>query len=187
MNMQLHNTPHTDAQDIFYSSGDLAQELGVGESTVRTRWFEWIAQVAPSSLLKESRGYTELARTLFHEFAEIEKRDRQQWVNEAKTRYTEEWSSVNIIEGELVPAEVGGALAAVQQNNSDLAALLATEMEEAIAFGDQLENIEADFSAAELEEMKMQGALRGVKRFKIMKQAELQTFTQLRQRGEQSE
>ena len=45
-----------------------------------------------------------------------------------------------------------------------------------------MEDVEAEFSAAELEEMKMQGALRGVKRFKIMKQAELQTFNELRQR-----
>jgi len=93
MNMQMHTDPHIaaqlahipahdahiDAPVIFYASADLAQELGVGESTVRTRWFEWIAQVAPKSTLKESRGYTELARTLFHEFAGVEKRDRAQW------------------------------------------------------------------------------------------------------------
>lgn len=64
--------------------------------------------------------------------------------------------------------------------------LIVYQLNCAIAFTGQLEDIEADFSGAELEEMKMQGALRGVKRFKIMKQAEIQTFTQLRQKGTQA-
>jgi hypothetical protein len=45
-----------------YTSQELAQELGVAESTVRTRWLPWIQKVAPVELLADGRGYTELAR-----------------------------------------------------------------------------------------------------------------------------
>lgn len=169
-----------------YTGVQIASWCGVSEATIRNRWFEWIQRVAPAAVLKEGKGYSELARSLFLEFKSIPQNKRDEWVMDAKARYSQEWGSVGIIEGELVPDEVGGALANLQQGNQDLAMQLAQEMEEAIAFSDQLDDIEADFSAAELEEMKMQGALRGVKRFKIMKQAEIQTFTQLRQKGTQS-
>ena len=165
-----------------YTGVQISEWCSVSEATVRNRWFGWLLKVAPEVLLKEGKGYSELARSLFLEFKDIPQNKRDEWVLDAKARYAQEWSSAGIIEGELVPAEVGGALATLQQGNQDLAALLAKEREEAIAFGDQMEDIEAEFSAAELEEMKMQGALRGVKRYKIMKQAELQTFNELRQR-----
>lgn len=166
-----------------YTAVQLAEWCGVGDATIRNRWFDWLLKVAPEPLLKEGKGYSELARSLFLEFKDIPQNKRNEWVTEAKARYVQEWGSAGIIEGELMPVEVGSALATLQQGNSDLATLLAQEMEEAIAFSGQLEDIEADFSAAELEEMKMQGALRGVKRFKIMKQAELKTFNELRQKG----
>ena len=186
MNMQLHTDPHMAAQSAhtaFYSSADLAQELGVGESTVRTRWFDWIAQVAPTSTLKESRGYTELARTLFHEFAGVEKRDRAQWVTEAKTRYAHEWETVGVVEGELMPESVGGALSTIQTSNSDAALALAEEMEAALNFGNQLGEVEAEFSEAELEAMRLRGARRGIMQFKVEAQAAADTYNQLRQKS----
>lgn len=182
------NVQETDAAiHAPYTAVQLSEQLGVSDATIRNRWFNWLLKVAPEPLLREGKGYSELARSLFLEFKDIPQNKRDEWVRDAKARYSQEWSSAGIIEGELVPAEVGGALATLKQGNVNLAELLAQEMDEAIAFSGQLEDIEADFSVAELEEMKIQGALRGVKRYKIMKQAEIKTFTELRQRGTQSE
>ena len=193
MNMQLHTDSHMDAQlahipaqdahTAFYSSADLAQELGVGESTVRTRWFDWIVQVAPKSTLKEARGYTELARTLFHEFAQVQKRERAQWVSEAKSRYVQEWETVGAVEGELMPESVGGALSTIQSSNSDAALALAEEMEAALSFGNQLGEVDAEFSQAEIEAMRLRGARRGIMQFKVEAQAAADTYSQLRQKS----
>ena len=65
--IQSHTSAH-------YSAQAIAQTHNVSESTVRTRWFEWLVKVAPAELLKDDRGYTELARTLFNEFAEVKLR-----------------------------------------------------------------------------------------------------------------
>jgi hypothetical protein len=46
---------------------------------------------------------------------------------------------------------------------------------------DQLNDVDADFSDAELQMFRAQGAMRGVKRFKIETQAELGTYNKLRQ------
>ncbi|NEP62801.1 MAG: hypothetical protein F6K31_38780, partial [Symploca sp. SIO2G7] len=102
--MQAHAAARYTAQEIAHSHN-------VAESTVRTRWFEWINQVAPTELLKDGGGYTELARTLFNEFAEVQLCDRKSWVTDAKARYSHEWASAGVIEGELVPEEVGSVLA----------------------------------------------------------------------------
>jgi len=48
------------------------------------------------------------------------------------------------------------------------------------AFVEQLNTAEDDFSEAELQRFKAQGALRGVKRFKVETQAELSTYNALR-------
>ena len=50
--MQAHATARYTAQEI-------AQTHNVAESTVRTRWFEWLVKVAPAELLKDDRGYSE--------------------------------------------------------------------------------------------------------------------------------
>ncbi|MEM7770798.1 MAG: hypothetical protein AAF327_09830 [Cyanobacteria bacterium P01_A01_bin.37] len=197
MNMQSHADVHTTAHlsapfaplnahvdaPSFYSSTELAEELGVSESTIRTRWFDWLTKVVPQTLLKESQGYTDLARTLFQEFSAVEKRDRQQWVMEAKARYAEEWRSLGVIEGELMPQSVGGALATIQSSNVDAAIALAEEMEAALTFGNQLGEIEEEFSHSEIEAMRLRGARRGILQFKVEAQAAADTYNQLRQKG----
>lgn len=107
----------TSGQRAPYSTVCLAQELKVSESTLRKRWFEWLLKVAPEPLLKMEGGYTELARTLFHEFSKVKQRDRKAWVTDAKARYSAEWSSAGVIDAELMPDEVGGTLALLNESN----------------------------------------------------------------------
>ena len=173
----------TVAEHAPYTSVHLGEQLGVSEATIRNRWFPWIAKVAPEPLLKDGKGYTELARSLFTELAQVpsKKAERERWVNEAKSRYAQEWASVGVIEGELMPDAVGGALALLEANNTDMNALLQAEMGNLEAFLYQVGAAEEDFSEAELRSFQLSGARRGLKRFQIETQAELDTVNALRQ------
>ena len=164
-----------------YTAQAIAQAHNVSDSTVRNRWFPWIAKVAPEPLLKEGKGYTELARSLFAEFSQIPKNERDLWVEAARSRYSHEWASVGVIDGELMPDSVGSALAVLQTNNNGLDALLKEEMGSLQAFLNQVDVAETDFSEAELESFRMAGARRGIQRFKVETQAELETLNGLRQ------
>ncbi|MDJ0704689.1 MAG: hypothetical protein QNJ46_15505 [Leptolyngbyaceae cyanobacterium MO_188.B28] len=179
--VRAHKPAHPSAQTAHYSAKQIADQLQVGESTIRTRWFEWLKKVAPEPLLKDKQGFTELARSLFAEFAQVEKGDRPQWVADAKARYAQEWGSAGVIEGELMPDQVGGALALLNRRNSSLQQSLETELADLEAFVQQVNEAEADFSQAELEAFRTSGAKRGIVRFKIETQAELEMLNTLRQ------
>jgi hypothetical protein len=186
-----HDPPHTprtpERTGAPYSAQKIAErhsDLKVKEVTIRTRWFPWLLKVAPEPLLKMKRGYTDLAMEMFDDFAQKVKRDgmkSEDWVEDAKARYAHEWSSVGVIDGELMPDEVGGALALLQTQGSSLQEQFQAEMEDLQSFVDQLNDVDADFSDAELQMFRAQGAMRGVKRFKIETQAELGTYNKLRQ------
>lgn len=171
--------PYT-AQQI----ADRYPDLGIKEVTIRTRWYEWLLKVAPEPLLKDKQGYTELAADLFDDFAQKVKRDKlrsEAWIEDAKARYSQEWGSVGILDGELMPDEVGGALALLQTQGSGLQQSFQSELADLQAFVNQINEVEDDFSEAELEMFRTKGAMRGVKRFKVETQAELEVYNQLRQ------
>ena len=180
--VQPHSSPHSAAQSAPYSAKYIADQLQVGESTIRTRWFEWLKKVAPEPLLKDKRGFTELARSLFTEFSQVPKNERDVWVEAARSRYAHEWASAGVIEGELMPDSVGGALALLEVSNASNSALLKEEMGSLENFLNQIGEVEADFSEAELQSFRMAGARRGIQRFKVETQAELETLNELRQR-----
>jgi hypothetical protein len=170
----------------FYSTQDIANrypDIGVKEVTIRTRWYEWLKRVAPEPLLKQGGSYTDLAAELFDDFSQRVKREgmnSKAWVEDAKTRYAHEWSSVGVIDGELMPEEVGNALALLQTQGSHLQTTYQQELEDLQAFVEQLNEAENDFSEAELTMFRAKGAMRGVKRFKVETQAELGTYNALR-------
>lgn len=191
--VQPHGTPNTNCTPARtggapYSTQDIADrypDIGVKEVTIRTRWFPWLTRVAPEPLLKVGGSYTDLAAELFDDFAQKVKRDgmdSKAWVEDAKQRYSHEWGSVGVIDGELMPEEVGGALALLQTQGSSLQTQLAAEMADLEAFVDQLSNVEDDFSEAELNMFRAKGAMRGVKRFKVETQAELGTYNLLKKK-----
>ncbi|MEM9485010.1 MAG: hypothetical protein AAGA83_15130 [Cyanobacteria bacterium P01_F01_bin.116] len=165
-----------------YTAQAIAQAHNVSDSTVRNRWFPWIAKVAPEPLLKEGKGYTELARSLFAEFAQVPKNERDVWVEAARSRYSHEWASAGVIEGELMPDSVGGTLALLEVSNAHNDALVKEELGNLEDFLNQIGEVEADFSDAELQSFRMAGARRGIQRFKVETQAELDTLNELRQR-----
>ncbi|HEY9881811.1 MAG TPA: hypothetical protein V6D29_25395 [Leptolyngbyaceae cyanobacterium] len=187
----LHTQPHRDRTPnrtgAPYSAQQIAQrhaDLEVKEVTVRTRWFPWLEKVAPAALLKDKKGYTELAAEMFDDFAQKVKRegmDSKEWVADAKARFSQEWGNVGVIEGELMPDEVGGALATLQTQGSGLQQAFESELADLQTFVEQLNEVEEDFSDAELQMFKAKGAMRGVKRFKIETQTELEIYNQLRQ------
>ena len=96
--------------------GQLAGELAIAESTLRTRWLPWLERVAPVELLKTEAGYTDLARSLALEFKQIpsKKATREKWAAEAKQRYSREFSPDGLV-GPGVCGELGSALALVRQ------------------------------------------------------------------------
>lgn len=71
------------------------------------------------------------------------------------------------LRGELMPDEVGGALATLQTQGSSLQQAFEIELVDLQDFVDQLSEVEEDFSEAELQMFRAKGAMRGVKRFKI--------------------
>jgi hypothetical protein len=190
--VQPHSPPHRNRTpertgEDTYSIQDVAKrypDIGVKEVTIRTRWFEWLRRVAPERLLKDGGRYTALAVELFDDFAQRVKRERMDskaWVEDAKHRYSHEWSSAGVLDGELMPEEVGNALAILQTQGSALQTAYQQELADLQAFVDQVNTAEDDFSEAELQRFKTQGALRGVKRFKVETQAELGAYNALRQ------
>ena len=185
--------PHTPSApqrtgNNLYSTQDIANrypDIGVKEVTIRTRWFEWLRRVAPEPLLKQGGKFTDLAAELFDDFAQKVKRDGMDsnaWVAEAKARFSHEWGSAGVIDGEFMPEEVGNALALLQTQGSSLQNQLAAELAELDAFVEQLGDVEDDFSQAELDMFRAKGAMRGVKRFKVETQAELGTYNLLKKK-----
>ena len=165
-----------------YSAQQIAQTHNVAESTVRTRWFEWISQVAPANLLKDERGYSELARTLFDEFAKVERCDRKQWVADAKARYSQEWASAGVIDGELMPEEVGNVLALSQTQTTNIELAVTQQLQGLEQLIDQVNAAENNLSEAELKAAVARGQQRAVMLYQAELQAELQTTNILRQR-----
>ncbi len=171
--------PHTGGH---YTAHQIAETHNVSDSTIRNRWFEWICKAAPAELLKDKEGFTELGRTLFAEFAEVKTCDRDTWVTDAKSRYAQEWSNAGVIEGELMPDSVSSALALRQTQNGMMQQSIAEELADLENFVDQLAVTEADFSDAELASFKSAGQRRGMMRYKLELQAEMDAYGQLKQR-----
>lgn len=172
------------AQSARYTAQQIADEHGVKEVTIRTRWFNWLAQVAPEPLLKDKDGFTELARSLFSDFAQRVKTEgmkSKDWVMDAKSRYSQEWASARVIEGELLPPEVGGALATLQTQAGSLQQKGQELIERLQRLNEQAAATSMDFSQGEINLYRARGAVRGMERFEIEVTAELETYNKLRQ------
>ncbi|MEM7067178.1 MAG: hypothetical protein AAF572_28940 [Cyanobacteria bacterium P01_B01_bin.77] len=133
-------------------------------------------------MLKDEQGYTELARTLFGEFAEVKTCDRKSWVTDAKSRYAQEWSSAGVIEGELVPEEVGSVLALRQTQTTQMELAVAEQLANLEAMIDQANTAEVNLSEAEMKAAATRGQQRAIALHQAELQAELQTTNLLRQR-----
>jgi len=165
-----------------YTAQQIAEENNVTDATVRNRWFTWICKVAPPALLKQGKSYTELAHTLFNEFAKVDKSERIAWVADAKARYSSEWGSVGVIDCEVMPDVVGGTLALLQTNLQASNNALSLELAEVTDFIGQLNAVDADYSQAELETWAANGAKKAVAQFKTEEIARAQTLNALRQK-----
>ena len=187
--VRSHSPPHTSAQGAHYSAQDIADEhpdLAPAEVTVRTRWFAYLTQVAPEELLKDKQGFTELAHSLLEDFIQRVKREGmnpKEWVSATKSRYAHEWESAGVINAELMPQNVGGALATLQNTGNSLQAQIASELAQLQEFVGQVQAVEDDFSEAEIELFRAKGAMKGVKRYRIETQAELEVYSQLKQQS----
>lgn len=171
--------PHTGGH---YTAHQIAEAHNVSDSTIRNRWFDWICKVAPAELLKDKEGYTELGRTLFEEFAEVKTCDRESWVETARARYSEEWESAGIFEGELVPEEVGQVLALRNTQTSALETSVAQQLADIEAMIDQVNTAELNLSEADMKAAQARGQQRAVVLYKAELDAEVQTTNLLRQR-----
>ena len=165
-----------------YTAQSIAEAYNVSDSTVRNRWFDWLKKVAPESLLKNGKGYTELARSLFDEFAQVETRDRADWVANAKARYSQEWETAGVIDGELMPSEVGGVLALQQTQATEIELAVAQQLADLESMIDQANVAEVNLSEAELRAATARGQKRAIALHQAELQAELQTTNLLRQR-----
>lgn len=159
--------PHTGGH---YTAQQIAEAHNVSDSTIRNRWFEWIGKVAPSELLKDKEGYTELGRTLFEEFASVKVWDRESWVEQARSRYSAEWEAAGIFEGELVPNEVGSVLALRQTQTTQMELAVAEQLANLEAMINQANMAEVNLSATELKAATARGQQRAI----ALHQAELQ-------------
>ncbi|MEA5449677.1 hypothetical protein VB780_13915 [Leptolyngbya sp. CCNP1308] len=164
-----------------YSGAQLAGELAIAESTIRTRWLPWLERVAPVELLKTDAGYTDLARSLALEFKQVpsKKAAREKWVAEAKQRYSREFSPDGLV-GPGVCGELGSALALVRKQGSQMQQAGTTDLERLKALINQQGQVQADFDEAEVAAMRARGLNRGVQRFQIETDAEDSTYFELR-------
>lgn len=171
-----------------YSGAELAEELAIAESTLRTRWLPWLEKVAPMELLKTEEGYTELARSLAEEFKAVPSRKaaREKWVTEAKQRYSSEFSPAGLV-GPGICEELGSALALVKQQGSQLQLSASAQLDQLKALIAQQGRVQADFDAAEIKSMRARGMNRGIQRFQIETEVEDATYFQLRKLRSQSD
>ena len=173
-----------------YTAQEIAEEHNVKAVTVRTRWFDWLLKVAPKPLLKNGKQFTYLAYTLFADFAHVHHSEREAWVREQREHLASEWGGVGVSDCEVMPSEVGTALALVTTNlaiaNQSLTAELATVTD----FVNQLNASEIDFSEAEVQSWAAAGARKAIAQFKTEEVAHAQTLNALRQQrmqgGQQS-
>jgi hypothetical protein len=191
-NVTMHVRSHVDstpsrtstAQSARYTAQQIADEHGVKEVTIRTRWFNWLLEVAPEPLLRDKSGFTELGRSLFSDFAQRVKTEgmkSRDWVVDAKARYSQEWASAGVIEGELLPPEVGGALATLQTKAGSLQQKGQELIERLQRLNEQASVTSTDFSQGEINLYRARGAVRGMERFEIEVTAELETYNKLKQ------
>lgn len=187
------NSTHSDVrQDVLsdvaahsgghHTAQSIAEAYNVSDSTVRNRWLPWLRKIAPESLLKSGKGYTDLARTLFGEFAEVKHCDRNAWVTDAKARYAHEWESAGVIEGELMPEEVGNVLALRETQTNELELSVAQQLQSLESLIDQANTAESNLSEADLKAAVTRGQQRAVMIYQAELQAELQTINSLKQR-----
>ncbi|MBE9157011.1 hypothetical protein IQ265_09260 [Nodosilinea sp. LEGE 06152] len=164
-----------------YSGAQLAGELAIAESTLRTRWLPWLERVAPVELLRTEAGYTDLARSLVLEFKQVPSRKaaREKWVAEAKQRYSREFSLDGLV-GPGVCGELGNALALVRQQGSQMQLSATPGFEQLKDLIGQQSKVQADFDAAEVAAMRARGLNRGVQRFQIEVEAEDSAYFELR-------
>ncbi|NER78973.1 MAG: hypothetical protein F6K42_05220 [Leptolyngbya sp. SIO1D8] len=175
--VQVEILPEAIAHPAPYSSRELALDLGVAESTLRTRWLPWINRVAPTELLVTDAGYTELARTLFSDFATVssKKKDREQWVVDAKQRYSREFMPHGVTP-EGISDELGGALALLRNQGNALQTEADAQILELRALIEEQSQVEAEFDDAEIEAMRAAGMKRGAMRYQIESEAEEQAY-----------
>jgi hypothetical protein len=176
-----NTTEHYTAQMI----ADRYPDLEVKADAVRIRWFDWIKKVAPESLLKTGKGYTQLAAELFDDYVQavkIRNAKPHQWVEDAKTRYQHEWESAGIIQGELVPEELKIVLAGTQ--SSSLARIEGTELEEAelSELMEYLETARSTLTDREVEKALQEGEAIAVKKFKVRQVAEVRKTSELQKK-----
>jgi hypothetical protein len=168
-----------------YTAIFLARENNIADVTLRTRWYRQLCEVAPESALKANRGYTDLARQLFRSYAETVASGNlsvHAWIAQEKQNHTHEWAQAEaeIISAELVPDEATVSLSTLRTSNQQLQQQMETQMAKLQQFAQSVDDLQTEFSAQDLERFQMNGALRGMKRFEVETQAELQTYHSLR-------
>jgi hypothetical protein len=185
--VEPETTPPAIDHPAPYTSHELAAALGVAESTVRSRWLPWLQKVAPVELLVGDAGYTELARSLFSEFAQLpaKKTQREAWVKAAKERYSQEFMPGGVTP-EGVPPELGSALALLNQQGNAMQAAADADLAALQALIQQQGQVETEFDQAEIAAMRAAGAKRGVQRFRIETEMEDAAYYQLRKARTQS-
>ncbi|MEO0644815.1 MAG: hypothetical protein AAFZ17_01465 [Cyanobacteria bacterium J06650_10] len=181
--MSPHVSAHLPVQvGEHHTAQAIADAHDVSSSTIRNRWYPWICKVAPDTLLKKGKSYTGLARELFAEFAKVESPQREAWVADAKSRYSQEWGTAGVIEGELMPAEVGGVLALQQTQMQSIELSVADQLANIETMIDQANAAELNISGTELRTAMVRGQQRVIALYQTELQAELQTTNSLRQR-----
>lgn len=76
------------ASEQLYTATAIAQELGVSDATIRTRWFPYLEEAVDVSRLKNGVSYTSLAMELFRSFANKGSITAAEWVSRTKAEYT---------------------------------------------------------------------------------------------------
>ncbi len=164
-----------------YTAEDIAKKNNVTSATVRTRWYPWIAKVAPENLLKNGKAYTQLASDLFSSFSAVAKADRPQWVIDSKEKLAAEWSTAGVIDCEIMPPAVGETLALMHTNYSLAADSLDLDLSAVNDFILQLSTAEANFSEAELRSWQIAGQAKAIAQFKTEELSRAAALNQLRQ------
>ncbi|NEQ27687.1 MAG: hypothetical protein F6K28_53560, partial [Microcoleus sp. SIO2G3] len=151
---------------------------------IRTRWYPWLAKVAPEPLLKTEQGFTELARSLFADYADKVKQQQikpDRWVEDAKSRYAPEWQSAGVIEAEVLPPEVGGTLALASVQVSTLTQQGEARKARLLKLIEQNRSAEVNLSQTRREIAEQRGINAAMDEFEIEMTAKTQTLNQLRQ------
>ena len=162
----------------------VANQFNVSSPTIRIRWFRWLREVCPESLLKTDGRYTDLAIALFKSYRNSGL-EGGQWYPIAKKVWQEvgeiqEAEIYEVTEVDIVPVAVEGTLVQYDKLLERMRSRHQQGMLQATTLNQEIQEGDAALDQAEIEAAALRGANKAVALYKIERRAQQATMQSLK-------